>query len=216
MSICLYIKHASEFDQARYRRDGVVLADIQGGDGAGEKYSLAELEVMERTIAAREAAGPIDPRLAGAHRAFKIRVAKGLALARGSVGAATPPPPDVLDLHKSWHILHYALTGRAEGGALPAATLLAGGTEIGRDLGYGRARNVTAAATSTFATYLTGIDVATLTASLVPAVMRIQKIYGASRSRASLNADLTQDFHRLRDHVTAAASDRSGLLIWMM
>ena len=216
MSICLYIKHASEIDQARYRRDGVALPDIQGGDGAGEKFSLAELESIERSIAAREAAGLVDPRLADAHRALKSRVAKGLALARGSVGAMTRPPPAVLDLHKSWHILHYALTGRAEGGALPAATLLSGGTEIGRDLGYGRARIVAASATSAFATYLAGIDVTALTSRLVPAAMRAQGIYGASRGRASLHNDLTHDFPRLGDHVTAAASSRSGLLIWMM
>ena len=216
MSICLYIKHANEIDQARYRRDGVALADIQGGDDTGGKYSLAELEAMERAIAAREASGLVDPRLDGAHRAFKTRVAKGLALARGAVNAAKPALPAVLDLHKSWHILHFALTGRAEGGALPAATLLSGGTEIGRDLGYGRARIVAAAPTSAFATYLAGTDVTALAARLVPAAMRAQGVYGAAQSRARLLDELTHDFPRLRDHVIGAASGRSGLLICMM
>ena len=216
MSICLYIKHASEIDQARYRRDGVALADIQGGDSTDEGFVLAELEAQERIFAEREAAGLIDPRFVSHHRAAKARIARRLARMRGTADVATPPSPAVLDLHKSWHTLHFALTGRAEGGALPAATLLSGGTEIGRDLGYGRARCVTEASTRSFATFLAGLDVAALAARIVPATLRAQGVYGASLSSARLRDELAHDFPRLRDHVVAAASARSGLLIWMM
>ncbi len=216
MSICLYIKHASEIDQARYRRDGVGLTDLPSGNSSNQDYSLAELQTLERTIATREAAGLVDPGRDAAHRALKARVAKGLALAKGSGDASMPAPPAVLDLHKSWHILHYALCCSGECGALPAATLLAGGSEVGHDLGYGRARLVDAAATRAFATCLADIEISVLTGSLIPKAMRAQKIYGASRSLASLSADLTDDFPRLRDHVAAAARDHFGLLIWMM
>lgn len=213
MGLCLYIKHASEIDQAGYRRDGVALADIQGGGADNDDFTLAELVAQERIFAEREAAGRIDPLFASHHRTAKARIAQRLAQKRGVVIAAAPP---VLDLHKSWHTLHFAFSSTADGGELPAATLLCGGTEIGRDLGYGRARIVSAAATSAFATYLTGTDVAALATRLVPATMRAQRIYGASRSRARLHEELMHDFPRLRDHVTAAADSRSGLLIWMM
>lgn len=40
-------------------------------------------------------------------------------------------------LEKSWHGLHYLLTGSATEGSGPLAFLLQGGTEIGEDDGYG-------------------------------------------------------------------------------
>lgn len=213
MSICLYLKHAGEIDQARYRRDGVAVADLQVGDDANDKFSLAELEAQERILTEREAAGRIDPHFASHHRAAKARVARRLAQKRGMAVEATPR---VLDLHKSWHALHFAFTGRAEGGALPAAALLSGGTEVGRDLGYGRARIVAESPTRDFAAFLAGLDVVALAARLDPAAMRAQGVYGASRSRARLLDEFAYEFPRLRDHVTAAARGRLGLLVWMM
>lgn len=45
-----------------------------------------------------------------------------------------------LDLEKSWHVLHYLLTGRVDEAPPPLGNAILGGTEIGEDLGYGSAR----------------------------------------------------------------------------
>src|SRR5271163_2074263 len=53
---------------------------------------------------------------------------------------ANPDAEEGLTLEKSWHCLHYLLTGTAwETGTVLGKTIL-GGTEIGPDMGYGPAR----------------------------------------------------------------------------
>jgi hypothetical protein len=48
--------------------------------------------------------------------------------------------PTSLDMDKTWHAIHYLLTGQASGGERPLADAVLGGTEIGSDKGYGPAR----------------------------------------------------------------------------
>ena len=48
-----------------------------------------------------------------------------------------------LDVDKSWHGLHFLLTGSAWEGTLPLNFIAAGGKEVGDDLGYGPARGLT-------------------------------------------------------------------------
>ncbi len=50
-----------------------------------------------------------------------------------------------ISLEKAWHGLHFLLTGDAWGGSGHAAFLLAGGFEVGEDMGYGPAREMDAA-----------------------------------------------------------------------
>src|SRR5262245_1240188 len=52
-------------------------------------------------------------------------------------------PPNSLDVDKSWHGIHYVLTGEADGGKEPWSLAVLGGEEIGDDLGYGPARFLT-------------------------------------------------------------------------
>src|SRR2546427_8330026 len=57
----------------------------------------------------------------------------------------TEPWPEgpVLDLDKSWQVLHFVLTGDAWEGSGPLRNAILGGTTIGADLGYGPAHYVT-------------------------------------------------------------------------
>ena len=50
-----------------------------------------------------------------------------------------------ISLEKAWHGLHFLLTGDPWGGSGHAAFLLAGGREVGEDMGYGPARVIDAA-----------------------------------------------------------------------
>lgn len=49
-------------------------------------------------------------------------------------------PEPVCDLDKSWHAIHFLLTGDPAGGAFPLNFLATGGEEIGEDVGYGPVR----------------------------------------------------------------------------
>ena len=48
-----------------------------------------------------------------------------------------------LDVDKAWHGLHFLLTGSAWEGSFPLNFIVAGGEEVGDDLGYGPARGLT-------------------------------------------------------------------------
>ena len=47
---------------------------------------------------------------------------------------------DDLEIDKAWHGIHFLLTGTAWGSSLPLGFVVAGGEEVGDDLGYGPAR----------------------------------------------------------------------------
>ena len=49
-----------------------------------------------------------------------------------------------IDIDKSWHAIHFTLTGSAWEGEPPLANLVLGGVEVGDDVGYGPARYLTA------------------------------------------------------------------------
>src|SRR5207302_6195207 len=47
-------------------------------------------------------------------------------------------PSDALDIDKSWHLIHFLLTGDTWGGDYPLVNVVLGGTELsGTDAGYG-------------------------------------------------------------------------------
>ena len=68
------------------------------------------------------------------------------------------PDSESFELNKTWHILHYLLTGLTEGGDLPASFIMSGGREIGRDNGYGSPRLLNPEQTQEIATYLKSLS----------------------------------------------------------
>jgi hypothetical protein len=70
---------------------------------------------------------------------------KELAGVGVKVGAGVDhgPTEDGLNLEKSWHVLHYLLTGKAEKAPPPVGNAVLGGQDIGGDRGYGPARFLT-------------------------------------------------------------------------
>jgi Domain of unknown function (DUF1877) len=119
---------------------------------------------------------------------------------------------DALELDKSWHVLHYVLTGAAWDGPLPAAALLTGGREVGEDLGYGPARVLSAKETQAFALYLGMQSEASLVKKLNVPKMRSMDIYCADDD---CEEDLNHYFPQLKSYVSDAAAKGQGLVIWM-
>jgi len=125
----------------------------------------------------------------------------------------------VLNLDKSWHVLHFLFTGRAWDGPLPAGVLLAGGREVGEDLGYGPARTLTPDETKAFAKFLSGQSVPALAKRIDTGTMKKLGISGADHedagARADLEADVDHYLPQLQTYVGGAAKDGNGLVIWM-
>jgi hypothetical protein len=129
-------------------------------------------------------------------------------------------PGDECSLEKSWHGLHFLLTGTEWEGQLPAAFLLNGGTEIGsHDVGYGPARAFTSDETAGVAAHLSGLDRTQLAARYDPARMDEMKLYpntppNSWNDEGELD-DLLNYFDELKEFVRKAADQRLGLVVYL-
>jgi hypothetical protein len=222
--MCFYLRQASPLELARYARNGVDPSDLDGDGGEFDHASEAQLQELQRGLREVEKTGSIVQMTRFVRQMAQRHFSDGSPLlqhmqsklpGRGRKTGGAP----VLDLHKSWHMLHYVLSGSAWTGAMPAATLLAGGRPVGADLGYGPARAVSEQETRDFARFLSGLDVTVLSARLDLDAMHRLGIYCAEDNDPGVLADLEEDlecfFPELQDFVSDAAGKRLGMLVWM-
>jgi hypothetical protein len=139
---------------------------------------------------------------------------------RTSGSAVSRPPPETIDLHKSWHVLHFLFTGQAGGGGTaPSNFLLEGGREVGEDMGYGPARLLDPAATEAVAHFTASLTVETLTQRIDAPRMAALGIYCASDGSNATASELAEDvanyFPLLQSHVQAAAQAAQSTLVWL-
>ncbi|MFD0974197.1 YfbM family protein [Plantactinospora endophytica] len=127
---------------------------------------------------------------------------------------AEMPDPE-LDLGKSWHALHYLLTGSAWGfGDGVVGAVILGGVEIGEDGGYGPARLFGPEAVRAVATELDALDVESLRTRYDADAMANAEIYpgGCTNDGAEFD-DLVVHLVELRQfYRTAADNDQAVLL----
>ncbi len=83
----------------------------------------------------------------------------------------------MLDLDKSWHLLHFLLTGDPWGGEPPLKDAIIGGTEIGPDLGSGPAHVLTPVEVGGVASALAVVREADLRSRFRPEALEKAKIY---------------------------------------
>jgi hypothetical protein len=127
---------------------------------------------------------------------------------------AEMPDPE-LDLGKSWHAIHYLLTGTAwEIGDGAAGAAILGGDEIGEDGGYGPARVLDPESVRAVAAELDAMDVETLRARFDPNAMAAAQIYPDiwAGGAAEFNA-LAVHFAELRRFYRAAAENGEAVLL---
>ena len=86
-------------------------------------------------------------------------------------------PPHYLDLDKSWHGLHYLLTGEAYGGPVPLSLAILGGVEFGSEISYGAARFLTAEEVAAVGAALSSVTLDTLRQRFDPDEMEALEIY---------------------------------------
>jgi hypothetical protein len=131
------------------------------------------------------------------------------------------PLQDVLELEKSWHILHYLFTGSLDDTRSPGGALLSG-EEVGEDVGYGPARLLGGKQTAEFARFLATLDLASLQARAKVKEMASVGVYSMPSgpdSDDSYDSEFREEvafyFPRLRDYVIQIAQRQGGLLIWL-
>ncbi len=126
----------------------------------------------------------------------------------------------VLDLDKSWHGIHYLLTGDPQGGKEPLCYLLSSGAEIGDiDVGYGPARALTSMQIANFNDALRKIDEAEFRSRFDPQTMMKKKIYPTIWDRPPSQDDtlgyLCEYFSELKTFLQRAKDKQHGMVIWL-
>jgi len=86
-------------------------------------------------------------------------------------------PPNHLDIDKSWHGIHFLLTGDTWSGEPPLAHVILGGIAIGDDIGYGPARYLTPDEVRVIAQALAGVTREQLEKRYLPATLEKAEIY---------------------------------------
>jgi hypothetical protein len=121
-----------------------------------------------------------------------------------------------LSLEKSWHGLHYLLTGDAVQGEPPLNFLLDGGATVGdEDIGYGPARILDPALVAEVNAALTGFSESEFDARLDPAAMTAAEIYPNiwHEPRDALKQEYAGYLRELKEHVHRAAEAGQALMI---
>ncbi|MEN3614350.1 YfbM family protein [Plantactinospora sp. ZYX-F-223] len=128
--------------------------------------------------------------------------------------AAEMPEPE-LDLDKSWHGIHYLLTGTAWHIGEGAGAAILGGDVIGQDGGYGPARLLDPATVHAIATALDALNVETLRARFDPNAMATAGIYPDIWANGTEEFDnyLAPNFTKLRRFYQTAAVHRQAVLL---
>ena len=126
-----------------------------------------------------------------------------------------------LDLDKSWHPLHYLLTGTAWEGNEPDCYLVHGGEELGdEDAGYSSIRGLTAGEVRRFHEFLSTLSPDTLRQGFDPARMIALEIYAKPRRGAAPGTPgdiehLLAAFEGLRAFVARTAAEGDGAIVYL-
>ena len=121
-----------------------------------------------------------------------------------------------LDIDKSWHIIHFLLTGRAWGGAIPLANAVCGGTALGDvDVGYGPARFLEVQEVADVATAISGITAAELWSRFSAGALEDAQIYPGGTWTADDFPYVAQHYVQLQEFYRVAASRGEAVIAYL-
>jgi hypothetical protein len=141
-------------------------------------------------------------------------ILKELASVGVNAGAGDGPTEDGLSLEKSWHVLHYLLTGKAEEAPPPLGNAILGGREIGEDLGYGPARFLTPEQVREVAAALASISKDDMRKRFDLKVMMTVNIYPV---KDGSELELAEHyFEHVSRYYSEAAASGNAMLLWVV
>lgn len=150
MSMIGHLRQITPAELERLKSDPSQVLEFLGeGVTPGRMIRAEDAQALIRKfqdVAARILADPaVRGNPAAAEAKAREEMMKLIGSATPTAGVGQPPSagPDELNLDKSWHGIHFLLTGRIDEAPPPLGNAILGGTEIGEDLGYGPARYLT-------------------------------------------------------------------------
>ena len=122
-----------------------------------------------------------------------------------------------LVLDRSWHALHFVLTGERLGGTKPLNFLATEGTPIGEvDVGYGPARVLSSQEVRQLASALILVDPDEVASRVDPQRFDEEGIYPGNWRSNGFDATFVIDHYRhLRDFVLRTAQQGNGLVLYI-
>jgi hypothetical protein len=124
---------------------------------------------------------------------------------------------DCADLHKAWQAIHFLLCGEPWSGSGATAFLLAGGTEVGEDMGYGPVRALDIAETQAAAAILREVDAQALVSRWDGAAIAKAQLYAIDPGAEDEEKQSIAHFYApMRRLVLAAAGAGEGVFIYML
>ena len=177
---------------------------------ANSANTLAALKRVQEIGMQAMAKGPLtDPEQ---REEIRARILKELE----SAGVKVPtdgPDENGLSLEKSWHTLHYLLSGSAEEADSPPGNAILGGKEVGPDLGYGPARFLNPNQVREVAAALKKVSNDDLARRFDLNAMKAAKIY-ACKDEGEL--ELAQHyFQHVVQYYTEAASRGNAMVLYL-
>ena len=124
-------------------------------------------------------------------------------------------PDNHVDLDKSWHAIHFTLTGSVWEGEEPLKNVLFGGEEIGEDIGYGPARYLVPDQVRSVATALHAITPDDFAEKFDPSALAAAEIYPTiwDREEASECLAFVQPYYTTLREFYQQASDRGDAVL---
>jgi hypothetical protein len=121
-----------------------------------------------------------------------------------------------IDLDKSWHAIHFLLTGDAWEGDPPLRDAVLGGTELGEDLGYGPARYLTPTEVRVVSQALNGISADDLRSRATLQDLAAGDIYAFAPEQGEDSWEyITGNYERLVSFFAEASAAGDAMLLYM-
>lgn len=182
---------------------------VQSGFGVNADDVRATLERVQRIGLAARASGNLnDP---AKRDEIQHQILRELATGGSKVPYAHEE--DRLNLEKSWHVLHYLLTGHVQEAPGPLGNAILGGEEIGEERDYGRVRFLTPQQVHEVADALSNVSKDALRNRFDLEAMNAAGIYTA---RNQEDLELAQEyFEQLSRFYREAAENSEAMLLWI-
>jgi hypothetical protein len=231
MSMIGKLRQVSEFDLAKYKKNPRemvrALAGAQlPGDPAGFatlRETLQQSPVVKKMIELRQQQKMLSPQEQAEAQQEMLKLMKQAVQTQKGLAKVPPAGPqsagkaanDELDLHKSWHCLHFMLTGKVEGSdGTPLGDAILGGEEIGgddADTGYGPPRALTPSQVRNVAAALAEFPIDKMAQEFDSAAADKAGIYVARHGAE----ELAEYFGQLRSFYDDAAHKGNAVLLWI-
>jgi Domain of unknown function (DUF1877) len=230
MSMIGKLRQVSEFELAKYKKNPAeMVRALAGGPGGSADFSvlretLQQSPVVKKMIELRQQHQVLSREEQAEVQQEMMKLMKQ-AVQMQKQGLAKMSSPESLpagrsenqelDLHKSWHCLHFMFTGRAEdtdGTALGDAIL--GGMEIGgedADTGYGPPRALSPAQVRNVAAALAEFPIEKKAREFDVQAAEKAGIYVARHG----TEELIDYFSQLRNFYDDAARNGNAVLLWI-